>query len=153
MGRGPGDPSAPAADPSAGAADASALAQRVRFLTRLAAVLGVLVIAAIALGVYAITRDEDDASQSRVERIDRSIDELERRVAAASEESDTVRLTRALDKKPGKRDVQRIEEDVDVLRDSVEESDSQLDGASRRLGRMERRLDRIADSVEALRKR
>jgi hypothetical protein len=40
-----------------------------------------------------------------------------------------------------------------VLRDSVEESDSQLDGASRRLGRMERRLDRIADSVEALRDR
>jgi flagellar motility protein MotE (MotC chaperone) len=146
MGRGP-------ADPPAAAVDAATLAQRVRFLTRLAAVLGVLVIAAIALGVYAIARDEDDASEARVERIDRSIDELERRVAAASEESDTVRLSRQLDNKASKRDVQRIEEDVDVLRDSVEESDSQLDGASRRLGRMERRLDRIADSVEALRKR
>ena len=146
MGRGPADPSAPADD-------AATLARRVRFLTRLAAVLGVLVIAAMALGVYAIARDEDDASESRVQRIDGSIDELERRLAAASEESDTVRLSRELDDKPGKRDLQRIEEDVDVLRDSVEESDSQLDGASRRLGRMERRLDRIADSVEALRER
>jgi septal ring factor EnvC (AmiA/AmiB activator) len=148
MGRGPADPPAAADD-----ADAATLERRVRFLTRLAAVLGVLVIAALALGVYAIARDEDDASQSRVERIDESLDELERRLAAASEESDTVRLSRELDDKPGKRDLQRIEEDVDVLRDSVEESDSQLDGASRRLGRMERRLDRIADSVEALRER
>jgi len=148
MGRGPVYPPAGAADD-----DAATLARRVRLLSRLAAVLGVLVIAAIALGVYAIARDEDDASEGRVERIDRSIDELERRVAGASEESDTVKLNRELEKKPGKRDVQRIEEDVDVLRDSVEKSDSQLDGASRRLGRMERRLDRIADSVEALRRR
>jgi archaellum component FlaC len=146
MGRGP-------ADSPADAGDAATLEQRVRLLTRLAAVLGVLVIAAIALGVYSIARDEDDASKSRVERIDTSIDELERRLAAASEESDTVRLSRELDDKASKRDVQRIEEDVDVLGDSVEKSDSQLDGASRRLGRMERRLDRIADSVEALRKR
>jgi septal ring factor EnvC (AmiA/AmiB activator) len=146
MGRGPGDPSETAAD-------AATLTRRVRFLTRLAAVLGVLVIAALALGVYAISRDEDDASEARVERIDASIDELERRAAAASEESDAVRLSRELDKKPSKHDLQRIEEDVEVLRDSVEESDSQLDGASRRLGRMERRLDRVADSVQAVRER
>jgi hypothetical protein len=139
------------ADPPDGVADAATLARRVRLLTRLAALLGVLVIAAIALGVYAITRDDDDASKSRADRLDASIDELERRAAAASEESDTVRLNRALDKKASKRDVQRIEESVDVLRDSVEESDSQLDGASRRLARMERRLDRVADSVQALR--
>jgi hypothetical protein len=150
MGRGPAEPPADVAD---AATDSATLAKRVRFLTRLAAVLGVLVIAAIALGVYAIARDEDDASAGRVERIDKTIDELEQRAAAASEESDTVRLSRELDDKSGKREVQRIEEDVDVLRDSVEESDSQLDGASRRLARMERRLDRVADSVEALRER
>jgi chromosome segregation ATPase len=109
------------------------------------------VVVAIALGIYAITRDDDDASQARVARIDRSIDELERRAAAASEESDTVRLSRALDKKASKHELQQIEDDVQVLRDSVEKSDSQLDGASRRLGRMERRLDRIADSVQTLR--
>src|SRR5215204_2327876 len=146
MGRGPGD--APAAE-----GDAATLARRVRLLTGVAAVLGILVIAAIALGVYAITRDEDDASQGRVERIDSSIHELERRLAATSEESDVVRLNRSLDNKASKRDVQRIEEDFDRLRRSVEDSDSRLDAASRRLGRMQRRLDRMAASVEALRRR
>src|SRR4051794_28510550 len=103
MGRGP-------VVPPADAADAATLARRVRSLTRLVAVLGVLVIAAIALGVYALARDEDDASARHVERIDASIDQLERRAAAASEESDTARLSRELDDKPSKHDLQQIDE-------------------------------------------
>ena len=94
--------------------------------------------------MYAIARDEGEASESRVERIDTSIGELERRLAAASEESDTVRLGRELDNKATKRDLQGIEEDFDTLRRSVEQADQRLDAASRRLGRMQRRLDRVA---------
>src|SRR3712207_617575 len=113
MGRGPGEP--PAEE-----AGAAPLERRVRLLTWLSVLLGILAIAGVGLAIYSITRDEDDASKKRVERIDATIDEVERRLAAASEESDTVRLSRDLDNKATKREVQRIEEDVGKARDSVD---------------------------------
>lgn len=135
------------------AAWAARLEDEVRSLKRLAALLGLLAVAAIGIGLWALLSDDDSkgASRERVARIDDRVDRLERRLGTASEESDTARLENELQEKAGKEDLQGIQDDVGDLRVSLDKlaaADSQDEGVAK----LEDRVDELAQQVDDLRR-
>jgi tetrahydromethanopterin S-methyltransferase subunit G len=142
-----GHPGEPTLDPPAPAG----LEERVRWLTRLTAVLAALALAGIALALVAILSDDGGgtASARRVAQLDRRVDRLERRIGNANGQLTQAEVQRMLQGKADQSELLRVEQDVARLRASLVRVDSNAKSTATAVTALEKRVDDIDRRLQA----
>ena len=101
-----------------------------RSLRRWLALLGALAVLATAVAIYALLENEDSADKSRVNQLERRLDDAQRRLQRTGEESDVSKLEESTAGKAEESDIRRV---------------------AAQLSRLDKRLRRVeADVVDAI---
>lgn len=128
------------------------LEDQVRTLKGVAALLGALTIAALALAAWALLSGDDDEGQSasadRVARLDDRVDRLEDDVAELGKQTDTADVAKQLDAKADQADLDALQQQVDQLQGTVEELANA--GTADQVAELQTRVDTLARDLEAL---
>ena len=120
-----------------------------RSVRRWLVLLGVLAVAASAVALYSILRSEQSADSDRVDLLEQRLDDADRQLRGASEESDVRRLERRVRRAGEETDVQRLDRRLRrVERDVVDALDTSADA-----GRALRRVQSQIDSLKRRRRR
>ena len=128
---------------------------QLRSLKRLTAVLSVLALAGVGLALWALLDEDEEgrqgASPERVAQIDQRVERLDDKVAQASEETDTSRLTERLKEKADKDDVQAIADDIQELRGALDQALSRRGASAESVDQLEGRIEELSQQVDELR--
>jgi TolA-binding protein len=137
---------APAVDPLAFAR----LADSVRSLRTWAALLTALSVAALALSIYALTREDDTrgASRERVAALDDRVDRLSGQVQGQSKGGEVTDLQQRLDDKANAADVERLVRVVNQL--SARSGQPQGAASAEDVKALDQRLDDLERAVAQL---
>ena len=132
---------------------AERLEEQLRSLRGLVALLSVLALAAVALSVYTLLRDDDDrqgASPERVGRLDDRVDRLESRLGSTTNEAEVARLEDRLDAKADAQSVEELTSEVQNLQTAIDEASAGDDTSAEAVAQLDDRIDQLSDQLELL---
>lgn len=131
-----------------------------RSVRRWLVLLGALAVLATAVAIYAILQSEDSADQTRVDQLERRLDDAQERLQRTGEESDVNKLQESNARQAEENDVRRVSMQVarldrrlrGVERDVVDAIDTAA-GTGRAVERTGDRVDGVAARVTEVRER
>jgi hypothetical protein len=117
---------------------------RLRTLTTMLALVGIVALGALGLAVYALVHDRPSrsgASEARVSALADRVSRVEDRTSGAASSATTSNLAGRLSQKANKEDVQKLADQVSQLRGT---------GTSADVARLSARVDQLAKQVATL---